>query len=317
MRTLSSLATLSLFGLVVAAGGCAASSGPACRVGADCASGACGLDGQCVPAMKTDSGAQNDAATDAADDATNEAGGDAPSDAPIVGCSPNHDGTIEAKEVPLGPGLKATFRVAKNVTFATAGTANGDGSRTWDLSVKLSGDTDTLVQTQALAGAWYAGNFPDATYATTLSAQSDLLGVFRLTDSAVLLEGVVSPTDGTTKTELTYSPANTVLGFPFKVGSAWKVTSNVTGTASGVLANYTEAYDTKVDAHGKVITPFGSFDALRVKVVLTRTVGFSVTVTRTYAFVTECFGTIASITSQPNETADEFTNASEVRRIAP
>jgi hypothetical protein len=91
----------------------------------------------------------------------------------------------------------------------------------------------------------------------------------------------------------------------------------VSGTASGVAAFYTEKYDQKVDARGELVTPFGSFDVLRVKVVLTRTVGAVITVTRTYAFVTECFGTVASITSNANELQEEFTTAAELRRITP
>lgn len=48
-----------------------------------------------------------------------------------------------------------------------------------------------------------------------------------------------------------------------------------------------------------------------------RTVGAVPTVTRTYAFVTECFGTVATVVSRPNELSDEFTATSEIRRLAP
>jgi hypothetical protein len=64
-------------------------------------------------------------------------------------------------------------------------------------------------------------------------------------------------------------------------------------------------------------TPFSTFDVVRVKTVLTRTVGFVATVTRSQLFVTECFGTIATLTSQANELGSEYSDQAEVRRLSP
>lgn len=295
--------------------GCAASAGDRqCTVGADCPSGACSSSGACL-AKASDAGADSAPLEDAAageDTAPTEV-----EDAPKLGCSPNKDGVINAEEVPIAPGLKATFRVAENASFATAGTANPDGSRKWDLSVVLSGDRDVLVTTRALTGTWYGAKFPGASHSTELSTTSDLLGVFRTTATALLLVGVVSPTESATKTELKYATPPAALQFPLRAGAAWKVTSNVNGTASGILSAYTETWDSRVDNKGTLITPFGTFDVLRVKTVLTRNVGLSSTITRSYAFVTECYGTIATITSKPNELQEEFTTAAELRRLAP
>jgi hypothetical protein len=80
---------------------------------------------------------------------------------------------------------------------------------------------------------------------------------------------------------------------------------------------YTEQYTSTVDAHGTMKTPFGPFDVLRVKVVLVRTVGFVATTIRTYSYVAECAGPVATIVSQNNEANAEFTTASEVQRLAP
>jgi hypothetical protein len=41
------------------------------------------------------------------------------------------------------------------------------------------------------------------------------------------------------------------------------------------------------------------------------------TSTRQYVFVTECFGSVATVVSQPNETEIEFEDAAEVRRLSP
>jgi hypothetical protein len=46
-------------------------------------------------------------------------------------------------------------------------------------------------------------------------------------------------------------------------------------------------------------------------------VGALVTTPHSFAFVAECFGTVASVTSQSYEPLDDFTNAAEVTRLAP
>jgi hypothetical protein len=182
---------------------------------------------------------------------------------------------------------------------------------------RSQGDHDALVETLAPEGQWWAPRFPGATYAARLTDDSDLLGVFEVTDTALLLRGVVSPADGAGRTELTYDPAVEVLRFPLRSAATWTTTSTVSGVASGVPGAYTERYDSQVDASGELITPFATFPVLRVRVVLTRTVGLVVTTVRTFAFVTECFGTVASVRSRDNETSSEFTRAAEARRLAP
>ena len=300
----------------------ACSSGQAveCHVGADCASGACDVSGKCVSASSIDSGVAVKDSGSLGDGAQPEG---APSfdssafDAPVPGCTPNNDGMITSAEVPLVAGLHATFRIAENVPVSTAGTMQPDGSRVWDLTAALSGDHDVLVETLSPIGAWYASSFANATYATPLSDTSTLLGVFQANTSAVLLQGVVSPTSASPQTELTYAPAVPSLKFPLKLNDTWQTMSTVTGTASGIQSVYTEAYTTTVDATGQLKTPYGAFAVMRVHTVLTRTIGVVVTITRSDAFVAECFGPIASIVSTTDETNDEFTNAAEVRRLAP
>ena len=65
-------------------------------------------------------------------------------------------------------------------------------------------------------------------------------------------------------------------------------------------------------------TPYGEFPVLRVATDLTRTSGFTTLATsRTYTWVAECFGPVATATSQDFESSAEFTNIREVRRLAP
>lgn len=298
---------------VALAAACSSGSKQECVVGADCASGACDVSGHCVAAPQPDSGVHDSATM--GDDASTSDVVVPPHDG--GGCTANNDGTIDRAEVPLQAGLRGTYRIAENATVSTAGTTRGDGSRAWDLSGALGGDHDVIVETLAMTGTWYAADFGGASYATKLSDTADLLGVFQTSATALSLLGVVSPTSGATQTKLTYATPIPTLSFPFHVGSSWNAMSNVSGTAQGVASFYTESYANKVDAFGDMKTPYGTFKVQRVSSVLTRTVGALPTVTRTFVFIAECFGPVATIVSQSNETTAEFTSAAEVRRLAP
>ncbi|MFO0554112.1 MAG: hypothetical protein U0271_37370 [Polyangiaceae bacterium] len=296
--------------------------GQSCETGADCESGAC-HEGTCVSASGGgDVGGSGTGGSGMGGDATvggSGTGGDATGGSGTGGsgvCSPNHDGSITRAEVPLAPGLDAKFRIAGDVTFDTSGDMVA-GTQTWDMSGNLSGDHAVLLETLDITGAWYADTFPGASYAVRLSDSSDLLGVFEITSDSLLLRGVVSPADGITKTELTYDPPVVVLAFPLQKDDTFQTTSTVTGYASGVYSIYTETYENQVDARGDLITPFSTFDVLRVRVDLTRIVGALVTTQKTFAFVTECFGTVATIASQLGETGTEFSDVSEIKRLTP
>jgi hypothetical protein len=314
-RVASILCALALCPLNLAA--CAAGSnkaGEACDAGSDCESGACN-DGTCVGG--DGGGGQGGAGAEGGGGSS--AGGTAGEGGSASGgagaCAPNHDGRIERDEVPLAAGLDAKFRIATNVTFSTASSLV-EGTPTWNLDVALAGDHGSLVETLPLAGTWFEATFPGATYASRLSDTEELLGVFEITGEALLLRGVVSYEDGPTKTELEYEPAVTVLSFPLEVGTTWSTDATVTGFANGVFGVYYESYDSEVDSRGDAITPFSTFDALRVRIDLTRTAGIVVT-QKTFAFVTECFGTVATVQSQLGETGSEFNDVAEIKRLTP
>lgn len=287
----------------------------ACRVGADCASGVCTPEGTCAPvATGDDPEASSDAG--AADGAAPPDGG-AGGDASLPGCTPNGDGLVTRDEVPLAAGLRATFRVAEDVDVSTAGTPRPDGTRLWDFAGALANDANVIIETMPLAGKWYGAKYAGASYATKLRNDSDLVGVFETGPGAITLRGVVSPDDGLYRTELAYEPAVSILAFPLKMGATWSTDAGVSGVAIGVPSAYSEEYESEVDAKGDLKTPLGTFPVLRVRTLLTRTVGFSVTKVRTFAFVTECYGTVATVTSEDDEGDVEFTHALEIRRIAP
>lgn len=325
---------LAIAALALAALGCG-DGARVCRVAADCASGQCRSDGTCAPvAGGTSSGSSSSGGLASSTGSTSSTGGSSGSTGGSSGtgssgsssssgstgsgsCLPDGDDAISRSEMPLAAGLHATFRIAQNATVNTAGTALPDGGLLWDLTGALNADQNVRVDTTALTGQWFENDFVGATYTSRLSESQDLLGVFEVTSSALLLRGVVSPTSGVYQTELTYSPAVTVLSFPLTPGATWSTSATVTGQAQGAYVSYTEDYQSSVDKKGTISTPYADFPALRVATDLTRTVGFSVTTTRTFTFATDCFGAVAVITSQNNESQQEFSSAAEVRRLAP
>ncbi len=286
------------------AAGCADGSRAACTSDPACASGFCRADGTCAPETPPDAGGTGD---------------DATADAPPTGlCTPNHDGMVTQAELPLIAGRMATFRVAANSVFSTAGTAQPNNERRWDLSGQLAGDADRAIALGATAGEWWTASFPGATYTAPLGSDSDLLGVFKVTSTVVVLLGVVSPDAGSTRTELAYDPPATILQLPITAGASWSSTSTVTGLAAGFFTTYSERYTSAVDQIGDMDTPYGEFPVVRVATDLARTSGVVTLLTqRTFAWISECFGAVANVSSQTFETEPEFSDPAEVRRLAP
>lgn len=295
---------LTMCGLALVAQGCSDSAANACRSDEECASKFCRADGTCAPVAEVDARGLADAADAARSDA-------------VLGCTPNHDGMVTAAEYPIAIGVAARFRSAQNAEVSSAGTPAASGARHWDYTSTLAADADLTFMAVAPTGAWWASKFPQASYAARLSLASDLLGVFQADASGVQLLGVVSPTGGFTRTEIAYSPPVQVLRFPLAVNAHWTTSTRASGVINGAVSVYTEDYDSSVDAHGTLRTPYGEFPVQRVKIEFTQTVGLLVTRRRTFAFVAECFGTVAQFVSVDNPTAGELNKAAEVRRLAP
>ncbi len=313
-----------VFAFVVTA--CGSAEVATCHVAADCASGVCKTDGTCGSAT-VDAGSVTfgDASVRAPDakysdtqsksDTTDAAGQDASQpgvDAAPAACTPNGDGVVTRAEVPFVVGAEAHWRAATKVAFDTAGVAQAGGGRSWDASGNLPGDKAILLRTDPVAGTWFADKFKGATYASRLSQDADLLGVFEVTQDALLLRGVVSPKDGLGRTLLTYAPPVAMLKFPLQLGAKWQTVAVVSNEFG--LPLYTETYDMEVDAHGTFATPVGAYPVLRVRVKLVQAL---VMTKRSMLFVSECIGTIAAIDLEATDSTSEPKTAASLRRIAP
>jgi hypothetical protein len=297
----------------VAVAACNSDSGAIpCTMDDQCASHFCQADDTCAPLQNTPDGGMPDGGS-----------GMMGSNGSNGVCTPNHDGMIVQSELPLAAGSHANFLIASGLgsgtdTWDTTGSAGSANSRTWDLTGVVGGSEQSIMLA-APAGAWWASDFPDATYASVLSESApSLLGVFHVDSAGVTLLGVVSISGGPMETELKYDPPAKILALPVMAGSSWTSTSTVENIETGVpVAVYTEEYDSTVDQVGTMKTPYGTFPVLRVATNLLRN---SVADSRTFAWVAECFGSVAQVTSQgfPNSVpSGEFSNPAEVWRITP
>lgn len=234
------------------------------------------------------------------------------------GCRPNNDGIITRAEFPGVVGASALYLVNRDgVTVDgvnTAGTVT-EGTRRWDFSARRMDDQPVLDEVLSPQGRWWSGQYADATFASVIDRATNLLGVYRLSATALELLGTVSTTAN--QTNLRFTPPVQILRFPLRVGDRWQQTVNGNGTVNFTpLVNVTN-YSTSVDAQGEVWTPAARFPALRVNTTLDQSIPLTVfrRTLRTYAFITECGGLVARVASVENDTAENFTRASEYRRL--
>jgi hypothetical protein len=303
-------------GLVLGLAGCGDGQ-VGCRSDLDCPGGACVV-GQCRPLVGADLASSDGGAADlagfdlaGADLArpANDLAGDA---APL--CSFNGDGVIEASEEPFIVGLGALFAVNAAGTAVPVDLTPKNGA--WDFSAPVQGERKVFDQLLPAGGQWWSADFPTATHAEKLDDGQSLYGVYRATGSALQLLGIVSDTGGLQQTELTYATPIDVLRFPLMQGSSWSQTSNVTGQAQGIFVAANDSYSFTVDARGTTTVPAGSFDALRLRIDYSETVGLLTTTRFTYLHLAECYGAVARIRSQDDEPSADFTQAAEYRRLA-
>lgn len=293
------------------AAGCGGSDA-ACRLDEDCGPGQACVVGACRPLSGVDLSAAADLGS-AADLAPAIPDGWSP-DALAASCTFDGDGTITRDEESFIVGLGALFAVNAPGTNVPVDVVAKNG--VWDFSAPVSSERKQFDQLVTPAGQWWAGDFPTATYAERIDDGQQAYGVFRVSADKLEMLGVVSDQGGVNRTELTYATPIVVLKFPLSVGTSWTSQSNVSGLAAGIgfLAN--EKYAFSVDQRGTTKVPAGSFDTLRLRMDYTQVYGALVTTRISYLHLAECYGAVARVRSRDDETAQDFTQAAEFRRLA-
>ena len=317
-RLASKTLPLLLAGLVA----CGPVATQTCRDDSECQGGAC-VNGRCRPIAGPDGGesardgsAVGDAAiaSDLARAPNVDGGVDATSLDAAPGCRFNGNGAIEREEAFFLIGLGALY-----VTGAAGATVPVDlkaKNGVWDFSAPVANERKLFDQLVDPRGAWWEKSFPKATHAQRLDDTQAVLGVYQATNDSLLLLGVVSEQGGLSRTELSYNPPVPVLKFPLAVYQAWAETSTVSGVAMGIGFVATEKYEFLVDGRGMTKVPAGAFDALRMRLHYTQTYGLLTTKRTSFLYIAECYGAVARVRSRDNEMSDDFTMASEYRRLS-
>ncbi len=245
------------------------------------------------------------------------------SDPAPLACLPNLDGRIDADELKAALNVPARYRVSPAGTERTVdlvGTVDPDGHRVWDYSVDLADDQLAVLMASSLDGKWYAASFPQGQFVAPFDAGDTVEQVLSQDDQALWLHGLasVNPDGPGGQTLIVYDSPVALLQFPLQVGSGWISTGEVkNGTLRDLPYAGRDTYEVKVAASGEVRLPDLSFSqALKIstRVTIEPAVG-EATSQRQVGFYFECFGEVARVTSRPGEMEEDFTAASEVRRL--
>jgi hypothetical protein len=244
--------------------------------------------------------------------------------ATALSCVPNLDGKIESRELVPQIGIPASYLVnpsGKDRTVDIVGQTNA-GKLTWSFGVDFADDQVAKIEAQKLDGKWYAGSFPGIANAVVVA--SDLAGrtegVYTQDDTGFFLHGIAStlpaPPEG--KTLLVYTAPVMLYRFPLQSGDAWTSVGEVkNGTLRGLPFASRDTYEVKVDGSGELDLPdFVLTQALRVRtnVSISPSAG-ALTTQRQVGFLFECLGEVTRATSKLNEPDENFTTASELRRL--
>lgn len=244
------------------------------------------------------------------------AGEDPVDDGAAVLCSPNHDGVIDRDEIVILVGAGPGYAVNTPGTTIPVNLEPQNG--VWDFSSPpdYQGGSEVQAFDQLLSakGQWWSPDFPTASYAMQAPGGQDLLIVMRSGPDREEALGYVSQSNQAT--ELTYDQPIPLWQFPLAPGKQWTATANVTGRADYVLVAESETWEIQVLARGTTKVPLGTFDSLQLRIHMTQVLGFQRTTRYVYQHVAECYGQLARIRSQDNESSASFTTAAERRRLA-
>lgn len=241
---------------------------------------------------------------------------------PPLGCVPNLDGRIEARELEPSIGTPVSFLVApagETRDIDLLGTDLGAGERRWDLGNDFASDRVARVVALDPAAQWYASSFPTAEVAVPTDPTNAVDALYQLEDDGFYLLGLAShemdPPEG--RTLLPYATPILLFSLPLEPGRDWISTAEVSGTVRGLPYAGRDTYESRVPALGELVLPDLTFtEAMRVatRVTVSPSAGAPV-VRRQSTFVFECFGQVASVTARDGDDVEDFTVAAEMRRF--
>jgi len=240
-----------------------------------------------------------------------------------LSCVPNLDGKIEAREAAPTLGVPATFLVSPQGLerqVSLGGAVDQAGRLSWDLGTSYADDRAAKITASSIEGKWYAGSFPPGAFVTPFDAAGTTEGIYSHDETALRILGFASKTEAPPegKSLLVYTTPIELLRFPLAPGVTWTSKSIVrNATLRGLPYAATDTYVIKVDGAGQVTLPdLVITQAMRVRTAITIEPSAGQTTTQKQTlFVFECLGEVARATSKLGETNEDFTTASELRRL--
>ncbi len=246
----------------------------------------------------------------------------APMGSGVLGCLPDLDGKIEARELQPAIGASAAYLISpagQTRSIDVAGTTDEGGRRVWDLTASPD-DPRVALGPQAIAERWYRASFPGATFVTPVDRDGRVEAAYSQDEGAIWLHGVASsePAPAEGKTLLVYEHPVAVLRFPVTAERAWTETGRIAaGTVQGLPYVGEDRYEVRIDGGGRIVLPDVEItQALRVRTLVTVAPAAGNPRTRRQVqWMFECLGEVARAMSRDDEPAEDFTTAVEVRRL--
>lgn len=265
-----------------------------------------------------------------------DAGPDLGPDTPVNPfCTPDGDGLLTAAELPAlaAQGAIATF--TQNAPGTTTEVPPLEGTwdeacdcTRWDFSAPAAGDETVYDSVLPVESFWFSDRYPDADFVQSFGGGS--LGVYLLDADGLALAGIASAAEG--ETALVYDPPLVLVSLPMGAGDAWQGAGEAAGLFEGQEYPWDTGLTGELSIHhsldgevldtGRIVVPAGHFDGWRVGVDLTMEVWNNLAFVpvaservKIALYLTECTGLIARVRSVAGENADDFTIATEYRRL--
>lgn len=231
---------------------------------------------------------------------------------PSAGCTGNNDGRIDRSELAFPIGVRVTFMIENgNVAMNPAGVQQNDGTTVWDLSHANGSPASFALAPPA---GWYAPHFPDARYVTPMDAQAATLGLFTVSDQALLNYGYASSQQNNTLA--VYDHPLALVQFPIVSGQSYTQQGTIwNGTYNGIPFSSLDIYRVQTGPVGTlVLANLRLPNTIRVRTDLSQTLPGGITQTHIqYSFFHECLGEVARMTSNADELNANFQTGAELR----
>ncbi len=243
--------------------------------------------------------------------------------APPLGCVPDLDGRIEARELMPAFGIGASFLLSpagESREVDLSGVLDADGTLLWDLGSDYASDRVARFTATTLEGKWYAASFPSGQFTVADDPSGTLDSIYRLDEAGLYLLGFASaqmdPPEG--QTLWVYETPIVVFQLPLEPGRTWITASEVrNATVRGLPYAGRDTYESRVVAAGELTLPDLTFQqAMRVSTRVTISPSAGATLERRQSsWLFECFGEVARVVAADGEPSDDFTSAASMRRF--